>query len=166
MGFPSFCTRCASSDNSLDQSQRLTTWHWDMALSSWASPQLIIQLSLSRQLKVSFICRSSVLQAHLAPENQTGFDFRNYICRSLEEDFKVVVGIRFILSTPPKFIVILSYPIRSIMQLKFQPCIRSPTLWFTAVLFLLSNTHGKFGFKHMANRSKKISAEDDTSIIP
>ncbi|KAG2729937.1 hypothetical protein I3760_01G271900 [Carya illinoinensis] len=31
--------------------------------------------------------------AHLAPESQTTFDFRKYITRSLEEDFKVVVGI-------------------------------------------------------------------------
>ncbi|KAF8021901.1 hypothetical protein BT93_G2133 [Corymbia citriodora subsp. variegata] len=53
--------------------------------------------------------------AHLAPENQTRFDFQQYIRRSLEEDFKVVVGI-------------------------------SPTIWFTAVLFLLSNTNGWYSY--------------------
>ncbi|KAK8312632.1 hypothetical protein V6Z11_D01G056200 [Gossypium hirsutum] len=31
--------------------------------------------------------------AHLAPENETKFDFQKYIKRSLENDFKVVVGI-------------------------------------------------------------------------
>lgn len=34
------------------------------------------------------------LQAHLAPQSHTQFDFQKYINRSLEEDFKVVVGIR------------------------------------------------------------------------
>lgn len=38
-----------------------------------------------------------ILQAHLAPENETTFDFQKYISRSLEKDFKVVVGIRFVL---------------------------------------------------------------------
>ncbi|KAG4155132.1 hypothetical protein ERO13_D03G093500v2 [Gossypium hirsutum] len=32
--------------------------------------------------------------AHLAPENETKFDFQKYIKRSLEDDFKVFVGIR------------------------------------------------------------------------
>lgn len=36
-------------------------------------------------------------QAHLAPQSQTHFDFQKYIKRSLEEDFKVVVGIRWVL---------------------------------------------------------------------
>jgi len=49
------------------------------------------------------------LQAHLAPENAPSFDFQNYISRSLEEDFKVVVGIRFVLSTSPKLIAVISY---------------------------------------------------------
>ncbi|KAJ6344994.1 hypothetical protein OIU78_007805 [Salix suchowensis] len=31
--------------------------------------------------------------AHLAPQSHTKFDFQKYINRSLEEDFKVVVGI-------------------------------------------------------------------------
>lgn len=33
-------------------------------------------------------------QAHLAPQSHTQFNFQKYINRSLEEDFKVVVGIR------------------------------------------------------------------------
>jgi mlo protein len=33
------------------------------------------------------------VQAHLSPN--TKFDFHKYIKRSLEDDFKVVVGIRF-----------------------------------------------------------------------
>ncbi|VFQ98912.1 unnamed protein product [Cuscuta campestris] len=31
--------------------------------------------------------------AHLAPQSQANFDFQNYIKRSLEKDFRVVVGI-------------------------------------------------------------------------
>ncbi|XP_040993284.1 MLO-like protein 6 isoform X2 [Juglans microcarpa x Juglans regia] len=49
--------------------------------------------------------------AHLAPQSHKKFDFQKYINRSLEEDFKVVVGI-------------------------------SPLIWFSAVIFLLFNTHG------------------------
>ncbi|KAB5519833.1 hypothetical protein DKX38_024152 [Salix brachista] len=56
--------------------------------------------------------RHGFIIAHLAPHSQIKFDFQTYIKRSLEEDFKVVVGI-------------------------------SPTIWFVAILFLLSNTHGK-----------------------
>lgn len=55
--------------------------------------------------------RHGFIMAHLAPGNDAEFDFQKYISRSLEKDFKVVVGI-------------------------------SPTIWFFAVLFLLTNTHG------------------------
>lgn len=34
------------------------------------------------------------LQAHMSPDNGTKFNFQKYIHRSLEEDFKVIVGIR------------------------------------------------------------------------
>ncbi|XAR72098.1 hypothetical protein NMG60_11018616 [Bertholletia excelsa] len=37
--------------------------------------------------------REGFITAHLTPQSHTGFDFRNYIKRSLEEDFKVVVEI-------------------------------------------------------------------------
>ncbi|XVF83263.1 hypothetical protein PTKIN_Ptkin16aG0472400 [Pterospermum kingtungense] len=44
--------------------------------------------------KVDFLTlRHGFIMAHLAPGNQTKFDFQKYIKRSLEEDFKVVVGI-------------------------------------------------------------------------
>ncbi|KAG6669892.1 hypothetical protein CIPAW_01G274400, partial [Carya illinoinensis] len=44
--------------------------------------------------KVDYLTlRHGFIMAHLAPESQTTFDFRKYITRSLEEDFKVVVGI-------------------------------------------------------------------------
>ncbi|KAK4252976.1 hypothetical protein QN277_010820 [Acacia crassicarpa] len=55
--------------------------------------------------------RHGFIIAHLAPGSEARFDFQKYINRSLEEDFKVVVGI-------------------------------SPIIWFTAVLFLLTNTNG------------------------
>lgn len=55
--------------------------------------------------------RHGFIMAHLAPGSETRFNFQKYISRSLDEDFKVVVGI-------------------------------SPIIWFTAVLFLLTNTHG------------------------
>ncbi|KAG5253183.1 MLO protein [Salix suchowensis] len=59
--------------------------------------------------------RHGFIIAHLAPHSQIKFDFQTYIKRSLEEDFKVVVGI-------------------------------SPTIWFVAILFLLSNTHGWYSY--------------------
>ncbi|KAI3426705.1 MLO-like protein, partial [Psidium guajava] len=55
--------------------------------------------------------RHGFIKAHLPPGSETTFDFQDYIQRSLEDDFKVVVGI-------------------------------SPIIWFSAVLFLLTNTHG------------------------
>ncbi|XP_047335331.1 MLO-like protein 12 [Impatiens glandulifera] len=44
--------------------------------------------------KVDYLTlRHGFVVAHLAPQSQTHFDFHLYIKRSLEEDFKVVVGI-------------------------------------------------------------------------
>ncbi|OMO81199.1 Mlo-related protein [Corchorus olitorius] len=44
--------------------------------------------------KVDYLTlRHGFIMAHLAPGNETKFDFQKYIKRSLEEDFKVVVGI-------------------------------------------------------------------------
>ncbi|KAI4385504.1 hypothetical protein MLD38_003522 [Melastoma candidum] len=44
--------------------------------------------------KVDYLTlRHGFIMAHLAPQSQTKFDFHKYIKRSLEEDFKVVVGI-------------------------------------------------------------------------
>ncbi|KAK7364734.1 hypothetical protein VNO80_13475 [Phaseolus coccineus] len=62
--------------------------------------------------KVDYLTlRHGFIMAHLAPGSDARFDFQKYIQRSLEKDFKVVVGI-------------------------------SPVIWFFAVLFLLTNTHG------------------------
>ncbi|KAF7144144.1 hypothetical protein RHSIM_Rhsim05G0183600 [Rhododendron simsii] len=45
--------------------------------------------------KVDYLTlRHGFISAHLGPESRTNFDFQQYIKRSLEEDFKVVVGIR------------------------------------------------------------------------
>ncbi|KAK7380740.1 hypothetical protein VNO78_33257 [Psophocarpus tetragonolobus] len=66
--------------------------------------------------KVDYLTlRHGFITAHLAPGSVTRFDFQKYIQRSLEEDFKVVVGI-------------------------------SPIIWFFAVLFLLTNTHGWYSY--------------------
>ncbi|XP_061349013.1 MLO-like protein 6 [Gastrolobium bilobum] len=44
--------------------------------------------------KVDYLTlRHGFIMAHLAPQSHSQFDFRKYIKRSLEEDFKVVVGI-------------------------------------------------------------------------
>ncbi|XP_028756986.1 MLO-like protein 6 [Neltuma alba] len=44
--------------------------------------------------KVDYLAlRHGFIMAHLAPQNQEKFDFRKYIGRSLEEDFKFVVGL-------------------------------------------------------------------------
>ncbi|OWM70176.1 hypothetical protein CDL15_Pgr026026 [Punica granatum] len=66
--------------------------------------------------KVDYLTlRHGFIIAHLTPENETRFDFQKYIHRSLEEDFKDVVGI-------------------------------NPVIWFSAVLFLLSNAHGWYSY--------------------
>ncbi|GLT81838.1 hypothetical protein SLE2022_002680 [Rubroshorea leprosula] len=66
--------------------------------------------------KVDYLTlRHGFIMAHLAPQSHKNFDFQKYINKSLEEDFKVVVGI-------------------------------SPPIWFFAVFFLLSNTHGAFSY--------------------
>ncbi|OWM70175.1 hypothetical protein CDL15_Pgr026025 [Punica granatum] len=50
--------------------------------------------------KVDYMAlRHGFIIAHLAPENETRFDFQKYIHRSLEEDFKVIVGIRSVHKT-------------------------------------------------------------------
>ncbi|XP_068315734.1 MLO-like protein 6 [Pyrus communis] len=62
--------------------------------------------------KVDYLTlRHGFITAHLAPGSESTFDFRKYIIRSLEEDFKVIVEI-------------------------------SPVIWFSTVLFMLSNTYG------------------------
>lgn len=66
--------------------------------------------------KVDYLTlRHGFINAHLTPESTQRFDFHKYISKSLEEDFKVVVGI-------------------------------SPTVWFFAVLLLLTNTHDWYAY--------------------
>ncbi|XP_030925284.1 MLO-like protein 6 isoform X1 [Quercus lobata] len=69
-------------------------------LSSWSrSSVLLWTVCFFRQFfrsvpKVDYLTlRHGFIVAHLAPESQTKFNFQRYIKRSLEEDFKVVVGI-------------------------------------------------------------------------
>ncbi|XP_024982402.1 MLO-like protein 6 [Cynara cardunculus var. scolymus] len=63
------------------------------------SPVLLWIVCFFRQFfrsvpKVDYLTlRHGFIMAHLAPQSQSGFDFQKYINRSLEEDFKVVVGI-------------------------------------------------------------------------
>ncbi|XP_074369667.1 MLO-like protein 12 [Apium graveolens] len=69
-------------------------------LNIWCrSPILIWIVCFFRQFLISvpkvdyLTLRHGFIVAHLAPQSQTNFDFQKYINRSLEEDFKVVVGI-------------------------------------------------------------------------
>ncbi|XP_022882896.1 MLO-like protein 12 [Olea europaea var. sylvestris] len=69
-------------------------------LSSWnQSPILLSVVCFFRQFirsvpKVDYLTlRHGFINAHLAPNSQANFNFQKYIKRSLEEDFKVVVGI-------------------------------------------------------------------------
>lgn len=99
--------------------------------------------------------RTLVSQAHLSLENETRFDFQKYIHLSLEEDFKVVVGIRLVPKEKTEWPMIFLLFFSSLEHLfsnttPFLSCslqchcqIYSPVIWFSAVLFLLSNTHGK-----------------------
>ncbi|KAI4384034.1 hypothetical protein MLD38_009806 [Melastoma candidum] len=87
-------------------------------LSSWSKSSITVWIvCFFRQFvksvtKVDYwTLRHGFIKAHLPEGSETRFDFRKYIQRSLEDDFKVVVGI-------------------------------SPIIWASAVLFLLTNTHG------------------------
>ncbi|CAI9778412.1 unnamed protein product [Fraxinus pennsylvanica] len=69
-------------------------------LSFWSkTPFLLWIVCFFRQFvrsvpKVDYLTlRHGFIMAHLAPHSHTNFDFQKYIQRSLEEDFKVVVGI-------------------------------------------------------------------------
>ncbi|KAL0460683.1 UNVERIFIED_CONTAM: MLO-like protein 6 [Sesamum latifolium] len=69
-------------------------------LSFWSqTPLLLWIVCFFRQFvrsvpKVDYLTlRHGFIMAHLAPQSHASFDFQKYIRRSLEEDFKVVVGI-------------------------------------------------------------------------
>ncbi|KAF9675224.1 hypothetical protein SADUNF_Sadunf09G0009900 [Salix dunnii] len=66
---------------------------------------------------LSFWTKTPVLIwiAHLAPQSHTKFDFQKYINRSLEEDFKVVVGIRLVFLSMASI-----YPIDLLVGTKLQ----------------------------------------------
>ncbi|KAK4367217.1 hypothetical protein RND71_015097 [Anisodus tanguticus] len=79
-------------------------------LSFWTkNPVLLWIVCFFRQFvrsvpKVDYLTlRHGFIAAHLAPQSHQKFDFRKYIKRSLEEDFKVVVGI----SPPIWFLAVL-----------------------------------------------------------
>ncbi|KAF9665020.1 hypothetical protein SADUNF_Sadunf16G0078700 [Salix dunnii] len=110
-------------------------------LNFWTrSPILLWIVCFFRQFlrsvpKVDYLTlRHGFIIAHLAPHSQTKFDFQTYIKRSLEEDFKVVVGI-------------------------------SPTIWFIAVLFLLSNTHGWYSYLWLPFIPLIVSKKFDSVIV-
>ncbi|ESW15686.1 hypothetical protein PHAVU_007G093600 [Phaseolus vulgaris] len=91
-------------------------------LNSWSkSPTLLWIVSFCRQFygslnKADYMAlRHGFVVAHLTPASEPKFDFQNYITRTLDEDFAVVVGI-------------------------------SPTIWFFAVVILLTNTHGWYSY--------------------
>ncbi|KAF2295854.1 hypothetical protein GH714_034586 [Hevea brasiliensis] len=67
--------------------------------------------------KVDYLTlRHGFIMAHLAPGSETRFDFQKYINRSLEDDFKVVVGIRL------------------------------SSLWVIACLMMLTSTNGWYAY--------------------
>ncbi|PON58557.1 Mlo-related protein [Parasponia andersonii] len=75
--------------------------------------------------KVDYLTlRHGFIMAHLAPESETRFDFQNYISRSLEEDFVVVVGITPIIwFFAVIFLLSNTYGIYSYLWLPFLPLI-------------------------------------------
>ncbi|CAM8966708.1 unnamed protein product [Rhodiola kirilowii] len=69
-------------------------------LNSWSRTTILLWIQcFFRQFfqsvtKVDYLTlRHGFIAAHLAPGTETRFDFQKYIRRSLEEDFKIVVGI-------------------------------------------------------------------------
>ncbi|PPR89361.1 hypothetical protein GOBAR_AA31330 [Gossypium barbadense] len=69
--------------------------------------------------KVDYLTlRHGFIMAHLPPKKETQFDFQNYIERSLEEDFKVVVGI-----SPHIWFIVVLFLWRSYFWLPFIPLI-------------------------------------------
>ncbi|KAK8293659.1 hypothetical protein V6Z12_D06G204100 [Gossypium hirsutum] len=75
--------------------------------------------------KVDYLTlRRGFIMAHLPPERETQFDFQNYIEKSLEEDFKVVVGISpHIWFIAVLFLLAYTHGWRSYVWLPFIPLI-------------------------------------------
>ncbi|KAK3021362.1 hypothetical protein RJ639_045995 [Escallonia herrerae] len=100
-------------------------------LSFWSHSPILLWLGcFLRQFvrsvpKVDYMTlRHGFITAHLAPQSQINFDFQMYIKRSLEEDFKVVVGI-----SPPIWCIAVVFLLfntngwRSYLWLPFIPLI-------------------------------------------
>ncbi|XWS59699.1 hypothetical protein CRYUN_Cryun08bG0144200 [Craigia yunnanensis] len=100
-------------------------------LSFWSrTPVLLWIVCFFRQFfrsvpKVDYLTlRYGFIIAHLAPQSQTKFDFQKYIKRSLEEDFKVVVGINPIIwFFAVLFLLFNTYGTYSYLWLPFLPLI-------------------------------------------
>ncbi|KAK5826539.1 hypothetical protein PVK06_021463 [Gossypium arboreum] len=75
--------------------------------------------------KVDYLTlRHGFIMAHLSPERETKFDFQKYIERSLEDDFKVVVGISPIIwFIAVLFLLAYTHGWRSYLWLPFIPLI-------------------------------------------
>ncbi|KAK4483153.1 hypothetical protein RD792_010333 [Penstemon davidsonii] len=109
-------------------------------LSFWSkTPVLIWIVCFIRQFvrsvpKIDYLTlRHGFVMAHLAPQSHAKFDFQKYINRSLEEDFKVVVGI----SPPIWFFAVLfllfnTHGWYSYLWLPFIPLINAFQLAFFA----------------------------------
>lgn len=96
-------------------------------------------------------------KAHLSTRNVNHFNFQEYIQRSLDDDFKVVVGIRY--SHKLTTILMVNYfsfsfsfhiyrssslNIYRSMYL-YMPLFGSPLMWFLVAIFLLLDVRGKYG---------------------
>lgn len=105
------------------------------------------------------------LQAHMSTSKS--FNFQKYIQRSLEDDFKVVVGIRFVNTYKNSYFNIFFFffpaSISNLFSSYFSPfsiqqfnyllvdlficfgaCVfSSPFMWFIVVIFMLVDVHGQ-----------------------
>jgi hypothetical protein len=82
----------------------IETWIYHGALRIYTCTRILSPWQGILVIRVTMSCY--FLQAHLAPGSETRFNFQKYISRSLDEDFKVVVGIRCVLA----IIWALNYP--------------------------------------------------------
>lgn len=85
------------------------------------------------------------LQAHLAPGRQ--FNFQGYINKSLEDDFKLIVGIRYntnpIIKCNSNFASLSGCVLYNNVFLTLWFLLNSPVLWASFVIFLLFNVNGE-----------------------
>ncbi|KAL3845904.1 hypothetical protein ACJIZ3_003307 [Penstemon smallii] len=108
--------------------------------SSWMTTPVVCffrHITYSVQRPDYLTLRHGFISVHLAPG--TKFNFQQYIKRSLEDDFKVVVGIPYVLF--PLYIACLNQ-INLFELILFIRFTLSPTLWMTTVVYLLLNVKG------------------------